>query len=55
MCGCSRDTHRMGVESKGGGMMTPLLQCVARFDEGGEIVGFGGMVTRRDGRGAPCL
>ena len=23
-------------------MTTPLLQCVARFDGGGEIVGFGG-------------
>ena len=36
-------------------MTTPLLQYVARFDAGGEIVGFGGGVMRRVGRGAPCL
>ena len=35
--------------------MTPLLQCVARFDGGAEIFGFEGEVTRRVGHGAPCL
>ena len=35
-------------------MTTPLLQYAARFDGGGEIVGFGGGVTRRVGHGAPC-
>ena len=44
ICGCSRNTHRLGVmlKGEGGGMTTPLLQHVARFDGGGEIVGFGG-------------
>ena len=42
MCGCSRDTHRLGVKGEGSGVTTPLLQYVARFDGGGEIVGFGG-------------
>ena len=36
-------------------MTTPLLQYVARFDGGGEIVGFGGGGTRKVGRGAPCF
>ena len=30
------------LKGKEGGMMTPLLQCVARFDRGGEIFGFEG-------------
>ena len=30
------------LKGKGGGMTTPLLQYVARFDGGGDIVGFGG-------------
>ena len=37
-----------------GGMTTPLLQYVARFDGGGEILRFGGEVTRRVGHGASC-
>ena len=37
MCGCSRDAHRLG---EGGVTTTPLLQYVARFDGGGETVGF---------------
>ena len=43
-------------KGEGGGITTSLLQYVARFDGGGEIVGFGGGgVTRRVGRGAPGL
>ena len=30
------------LKGEEGGMTTPLLQCVARFDGGGEIFGFGG-------------
>ena len=30
------------LKGGGGGKTTPLLQHVARFDGGGEIVGFGG-------------
>ena len=30
------------LKVEGGGMTIPLLQYVARFDGGGEIVGFGG-------------
>ena len=42
--GCSRDTHRLGVEGGRGRNddTTALLQYVARFDGGGEIFGFGG-------------
>ena len=36
-------------------MTAPLLQYVARFDGGGEILGLKGEVTRRVGHGAPCL
>ena len=36
-------------------MTMPLLQYVARFNEGGDIVGFKGEVIRRVGRSAPCL
>ena len=37
-------------------MTTPLLQYFTQFDEGGEIVGFGGGgYKERVGRGAPCL
>ena len=36
-------------------MMTPLLQYVARFDGGAKMLGLEGKVTRRVGRGAPCL
>ena len=43
------------LKGEEGGMTTPLLQYVARFDGGGEIFGFGGGVTRRVGHGAPCL
>ena len=43
MCGCSRGTHRLGVErGRGRNDDITLLQYVARFDGGGEIVGFGG-------------
>ena len=44
------------LKGEEGGMTTPLLQYVARFDGGGEIFGFGGGgCTRRVGHGAPCL
>ena len=43
------------LKGEEGGMTTPLLQYVARFDGGGEIFGFGGGFTRRVGHGAPCL
>ena len=36
-------------------MTTPLLQYVARFDGGGDILGLEEEVTRRVGHGAPCL
>ena len=36
-------------------MTTPLLQYVARSDEGATLLGLDGGVTRRVGRGAPCL
>ena len=37
-------------------MTPPLLQYVAWFDGGGAILlGLEGEVTRRVGRGAPCL
>ena len=56
MCGYSRDTHRLGAERGRGGMMTPLLQYVARFDgRGAKLLGLEWEVTRRVGRGAPCL
>ena len=43
MCGRSRGTHRLGVErERGRNDDITLLQYVARFDGGGEIVGFGG-------------
>ena len=38
-----------------GGMTTPMLQYVARFDGGGGFLGLEGEVTRRVGHGAPCL
>ena len=38
-----------------GGMTTPLLQYVARFDGGARFLGPEGEVKRRVGRGAPCL
>ena len=41
MCGCSRDTHQLGVGRGTDVMTTQMLQYVARFDGGGEIVGFG--------------
>ena len=43
MCGCSRDTRRLDVD-RGRGRnddTTAVLQYVARYDEGGEVVGFG--------------
>ena len=52
MVGTRTDWVLKGEE---GGMMTPLLQYVARFDGGGEILGLEGEVTRRVGHGAPCL
>ena len=36
-------------------MTTSLLQYVALFDGGGEMLGLDGEVTRRSGRGALCL
>ena len=42
MCGRSQDTHHWVLKGEGGGTTTPLLQYVARFDGGGEIVGFRG-------------
>ena len=42
------------LKGEDGGMTTPLLQYVARFDGGGDIFGFG-EVTRRVGYGAPSL
>ena len=38
-----------------GGMTTPLLQYVARFDGGAIFLGLEGEVTRRVSYGAPCL
>ena len=43
------------LKGKEGGMTTPLLQYVARFDGGGDILGLEEEVTRRVGHGAPCL
>ena len=42
MCGCSRDTHRLGVEG-GRGRNDDTTAAVRRtVDGGGEIFGFGG-------------
>ena len=38
-----------------GGMTTPLLQYVARFDGEARFLGLEREVTRRVGHGAPCL
>ena len=44
------------LKGEEGGMTTPLLQYVARFDGGGaRFLGLEGEVTRRVGHGAPCL
>ena len=43
------------LKGEEGGMTTPLLQYVARFDVGAIFLGLEGEVTRRIGRGAPCL
>ena len=43
------------LKGEEGGMTTPLLQYVARFDGGGEILGLEGEVSRRVGHGAPCF
>ena len=44
------------LKGEEGGMTTPLLQYVARFDGGGrDFLGLEGEVTRRAGHGAPCL
>ena len=44
------------LKGEGGGIMTPLLHYVARFDGGGaRLLGLEGEVTRRVGRGALCL
>ena len=40
---------------EGGGMTTPLLQYVARFDGGARLLGLEGEFTRRFSHGAPCL
>ena len=38
-----------------GGITTPLVQYVARFDGGAKFLGLKGEVTRRVGHGAPCV
>ena len=43
------------LKGEEGGMTTPLLQYVARFDGGARFLGLEGGVTRRVGHGAPCL
>ena len=43
------------LKGEEGGMTTPLLQYVARFDGGVRFLGLEGEVTRRVGHGAPCL
>ena len=43
------------LKGEDSGMMTPLLQYVARFEGGARILGLEGEVTRRVGHGAPCL
>ena len=43
------------LKGEEGGMTTPLLQYVARFDGGARFLGLEGEVTRRAGHGAPCL
>ena len=44
------------LKGEEGGMTTPLLQYVARFDGGRAILlGLEGEVTRRVGRGAPSF
>ena len=43
------------LKGEEGGMTTPLLQYVARFDGGARFWGLEGEVTRRAGHGAPCL
>ena len=56
MFGRSWDTYRLGAErGRGRNYDTTAAQHVARFDGGGETVGFGAGVPRTVGRGAPCL
>ena len=43
------------LKGEEGGMTTPLLHYVARFDGGVRFSGLKGEVTRRVGHGAPCL
>ena len=43
------------LKGEEGGMTTPLLQYVARFDGGARLLGLDGEVTRGVGHGAPCL
>ena len=43
------------LKGEEGGMTTPLLQYVARFDGGARLLGLEGEVKRRVGHGAPCL
>ena len=58
MCGCSRDTHRLGV-IRGRGRnddTTAAVLYVARFDGGrARLLGLEREVTRRVGGAAPCL
>ena len=43
------------LKGEDGGMTTPMLQYVARFNGGARFLGLEGEVTRRVGHGAPCL
>ena len=43
------------LKGEEGGMTTPLLQYVARFDGGARFWGLEGEVTRRVGHGPPCF
>ena len=43
------------LKGEEGGMTTPLLHYVARFDGGARFLGLKGELTRRVGHGAPCL
>ena len=56
MCAGIVGTHTDWVlTGEEGGITTPLLQYVARFDGGARILGLEGEVTRRVGHGPPCL
>ena len=43
------------LKGEEGGMATPLLEYIARFDGGARFLGLKGEITRRVGHGAPCL